>query len=88
MPDSPLAAPRNLHEPTPPRLPHKLHLPPLLALQQHPNNNNDDQPSSKETLNLVLNLNVSLLVHDWVSHRPPTTRSPWLRRRALGLSSP
>jgi hypothetical protein len=30
-------------------------------------------PSSKKTLNLVQNPNVSLLVHDWVSHRPPTT---------------
>ncbi|KAL2075950.1 hypothetical protein VTL71DRAFT_893 [Oculimacula yallundae] len=30
-------------------------------------------PSSKKTLNLVSNPNVSLLVHDWVSHRPPTT---------------
>ncbi|KAI1395653.1 hypothetical protein F4819DRAFT_179425 [Hypoxylon fuscum] len=29
-------------------------------------------PSSKKTNNLVLNPNVSLLVHDWVSHRPPT----------------
>jgi hypothetical protein len=30
-------------------------------------------PSSKKTLNLVSNPHVSLLVHDWVSHRPPTT---------------
>jgi hypothetical protein len=30
-------------------------------------------PSSKKTLNLISNPNVSLLVHDWVSHRPPTT---------------
>ncbi|KAI1343438.1 pyridoxamine 5'-phosphate oxidase [Xylariaceae sp. FL0016] len=29
-------------------------------------------PSSKKTNNLVANSNVSLLVHDWVSHRPPT----------------
>lgn len=29
-------------------------------------------PSSKKTLNLVANPRVSLLVHDWVSHRPPT----------------
>ncbi|KAI1104048.1 hypothetical protein F4804DRAFT_308531 [Jackrogersella minutella] len=29
-------------------------------------------PSSKKTNNLVVNPNVSLLVHDWVSHRPPT----------------
>jgi hypothetical protein len=29
-------------------------------------------PSSKKTSNLITNPNVSLLVHDWVSHRPPT----------------
>ncbi|KAI0835468.1 hypothetical protein F5Y06DRAFT_135427 [Hypoxylon sp. FL0890] len=29
-------------------------------------------PSSKKTNNLIANPNVSLLVHDWVSHRPPT----------------
>ncbi|CAJ2504418.1 Uu.00g118120.m01.CDS01 [Anthostomella pinea] len=33
--------------------------------------------SSKKTHNIVANPNVSLLVHDWVSHRPPTqTRRP------------
>ncbi|KAL8745333.1 MAG: hypothetical protein Q9190_002521 [Brigantiaea leucoxantha] len=32
-------------------------------------------PSSKKTLNLISNPRVSLLVHDWVSHRPPT-RTP------------
>ena len=32
-------------------------------------------PSSKKTLNLISNPHVSLLVHDWVSHRPPT-RNP------------
>ncbi|KAI4175136.1 MAG: hypothetical protein LQ343_001897 [Gyalolechia ehrenbergii] len=32
-------------------------------------------PSSKKTLNLIQNPRVSLLVHDWVSHRPPT-RNP------------
>ncbi|EED13854.1 pyridoxamine phosphate oxidase, putative [Talaromyces stipitatus ATCC 10500] len=32
-------------------------------------------PSSKKTLNLEANPRVSLLVHDWVSHRPPT-RAP------------
>lgn len=30
-------------------------------------------PSSKKMTNLAANPNVSLLVHDWVSHRPPTT---------------
>ena len=29
-------------------------------------------PTSKKTLNLLNNPRVSLLVHDWVSHRPPT----------------
>src|SRR5438045_164685 len=29
-------------------------------------------PSSRKTHNLVSNPNVSLLVHDWVSHRPPS----------------
>lgn len=29
-------------------------------------------PSSKKMTNVVENPNVSLLVHDWVSHRPPT----------------
>ncbi|KAH6888075.1 hypothetical protein B0T10DRAFT_489460 [Thelonectria olida] len=29
-------------------------------------------PASKKMANLVANPNVSLLVHDWVSHRPPT----------------
>ncbi|KAI0204170.1 pyridoxamine 5'-phosphate oxidase [Astrocystis sublimbata] len=38
-------------------------------------------PSSKKTNNLLINPNVSLLVHDWVSHRPPTQG-----RRASGGS--
>jgi hypothetical protein len=40
-------------------------------------------PSSKKTLNLVANPYVSLLVHDWVSHRPPTTN-----RRGSRTGSP
>jgi hypothetical protein len=32
-------------------------------------------PRSKKTLNLVENPNVSLLVHDWVSHRPHNVTS-------------
>src|SRR4051794_24288292 len=28
-------------------------------------------PASKKTINLINNPRVSLLVHDWVSHRPP-----------------
>ncbi|PKS09615.1 hypothetical protein jhhlp_004233 [Lomentospora prolificans] len=31
-------------------------------------------PASKKINNLIANPNVSLLVHDWVSHRPPTGR--------------
>ncbi|KAI2611865.1 pyridoxamine 5'-phosphate oxidase [Hypoxylon sp. NC1633] len=41
-------------------------------------------PSSKKTNNLVVNPNVSLLVHDWVSHRPPTQG----RRMSGGSPSP
>ncbi|KAI5464129.1 hypothetical protein BGZ63DRAFT_421205 [Mariannaea sp. PMI_226] len=40
-------------------------------------------PASKKMTNLVTNPNVSLLVHDWVSHRPPTQG-----RRASGAGSP
>lgn len=46
-------------------------------------------PSSRKTSNLTANPNVSLLVHDWVSHRPPTNNrsaSPEGRRNA-GRSS-
>jgi len=32
-------------------------------------------PSSQKTLNLEANPRVSILVHDWVSHRPPTLSS-------------
>lgn len=40
-------------------------------------------PSSKKTHNLIRNPRVSLLVHDWVSHRPPTTTTD-----ATRVSSP
>ena len=33
-------------------------------------------PSSQKTINLESNPLVSLLVHDWVSHRPPTLSQP------------
>ena len=39
-------------------------------------------PSSKKTLNLVQNPNVSLLVHDWVSSRPPNVTSGNGRERS------
>ena len=29
-------------------------------------------PASRKTTNIIANPNVSILVHDWVSHRPPT----------------
>ncbi|KAF2764416.1 hypothetical protein EJ03DRAFT_282132 [Teratosphaeria nubilosa] len=46
-------------------------------------------PSSKKTLNLIQNPNVSLLVHDWVSSRPPNVSSTGDRERspASGRSS-
>lgn len=40
-------------------------------------------PASKKTQNLQSNPNVSLLVHDWVSHRPPTSN----QRRLSGANS-
>jgi hypothetical protein len=42
-------------------------------------------PASKKANNLLANPNVSLLVHDWVSHRPPTTTQ---RRLSGGSGSP
>ncbi|KAL3471313.1 hypothetical protein BJX99DRAFT_31167 [Aspergillus californicus] len=33
-------------------------------------------PSSRKTIHLMANPRVSLLVHDWVSHRPPTRANP------------
>ena len=39
-------------------------------------------PSSKKTLNLIQNPNVSLLVHDWVSSRPPNIASSNERERS------
>lgn len=41
-------------------------------------------PASKKMANLTTNPHVSLLVHDWVSHRPPTTTA---RRMSGGASS-
>ena len=37
-------------------------------------------PSSRKTLNLLQNPRVSLLVHDWVSHRAPTATLPTSQR--------
>ena len=39
-------------------------------------------PSSKKTMNLMSNPNVSLLVHDWVSSRPPNVTSRDGRERS------
>ena len=44
-------------------------------------------PSSKKTMNLVNNPRVSLLVHDWVSHRPPTRPTDGSPPRQPGRSS-
>ncbi|EOO01703.1 putative pyridoxamine phosphate oxidase protein [Phaeoacremonium minimum UCRPA7] len=41
-------------------------------------------PASKKMNNLITNPNVSLLVHDWVSHRPPTSQ----RRMSGGSPGP
>lgn len=44
-------------------------------------------PSSKKTLNLLQNPNVSLLVHDWVSSRPPNVSSEGRERSPTGARS-
>ena len=44
-------------------------------------------PFSKKTTNLVKNPRVSLLVHDWVSHRPPTRPAEGSPSRQSGRSS-
>lgn len=43
--------------------------------------------ASRKTSNITTNPNVSLLVHDWVSHRPPTTTAQG-RRLSGGGGSP
>ncbi|TAQ91330.1 hypothetical protein B7494_g296 [Chlorociboria aeruginascens] len=45
-------------------------------------------PSSKKTLNLISNPHVSLLVHDWVSHRPPTTARRGSQHERAGSPPP
>ncbi|KAI2001942.1 hypothetical protein LOZ52_001850 [Ophidiomyces ophidiicola] len=50
---------------------------PSTPFSPHPTVIMTTNPASKKTLNLLSNPRVSLLVHDWVSHRPPTrTRDP------------
>jgi hypothetical protein len=44
-------------------------------------------PASKKMINLVANPRVSLLVHDWVSHRPATNNSATAARRLSGGDS-
>ncbi|KAK5109570.1 hypothetical protein LTR62_006921 [Meristemomyces frigidus] len=44
-------------------------------------------PSSRKTLNLQQNPSVSLLVHDWVSSRPPTTNTDSRDRSPAGARS-
>lgn len=48
---------------------------PSTPFTPHPTIIMTTNPASKKTLNLINNPRVSLLVHDWVSHRPPT-RAP------------
>jgi len=48
---------------------------PSTPFSQHPTIIMTTNSASKKTLNLINNPRVSLLVHDWVSHRPPT-RAP------------
>ncbi|KAL7818424.1 hypothetical protein V8C26DRAFT_396194 [Trichoderma gracile] len=42
--------------------------------------------ASRKTSNITTNPNVSILVHDWVSHRPPTTTTTAQGRRLSGGS--
>lgn len=44
-------------------------------------------PASKKMTNLQANPHVSLLVHDWVSHRPPTTTRRMSGNNAAGAQS-
>ncbi|KAI7649230.1 hypothetical protein KC318_g17362 [Hortaea werneckii] len=63
--------------PTHPFVHHTTHLPlagPLIIMTSN--------PSSKKTLNLLQNPNVSLLVHDWVSSRPPHLTGTGERERS------
>nr|POF05482.1 pyridoxamine 5'-phosphate oxidase like [Quercus suber] len=52
---------------------------------QHPTIIMTSNPSSKKTLNLVRNPKVSLLVHDWVSSRPPNVSATDRDRSPPGL---
>src|ERR1700730_10422602 len=45
---------------------------PTTPFSPHPTIIMTTNPSSRKTHNLISNPNVSLLVHDWVSPRPPT----------------
>ena len=49
---------------------------PSTPFSPHPTIIMTTPPSSRKTLNLEENPLVSLLVHDWVSHRPPTLGQP------------
>lgn len=49
---------------------------PSTPYSQHPTIIMTTPPSSRKTHNLESNPRVSLLVHDWVSHRPPTLGQP------------
>ncbi|KAI9742054.1 MAG: hypothetical protein M1834_000444 [Cirrosporium novae-zelandiae] len=45
---------------------------PSTPFDPHPTIIMTTNPSSRKTRNLISNPRVSILVHDWVSHRPPT----------------
>src|SRR6266496_258169 len=45
---------------------------PSTPFSPHPTIIMTTNPASRKTINLLSNPRVSLLVHDWVSHRPPT----------------
>lgn len=59
------------------------YLPSTQYSPSHPTIIMTTNPASKKTTNLQSNPNVSLLVHDWVSHRPPTNQ-----RRMSGGGGP
>ncbi|KAL2816868.1 putative pyridoxamine phosphate oxidase [Aspergillus granulosus] len=49
---------------------------PSTPFDPHPTIIMTTNPSSRKTIHLQTNPRVSLLVHDWVSHRPPTRTNP------------
>lgn len=62
------------------------YLPSTQYSPNHPTIIMTTNPASKKTANLQSNPNVSLLVHDWVSHRPPTTNHRRMSGPGAGVS--